>query len=107
MSRLGLASSGGSTSCPVLSVPFPCASMLLCPPEWPVLVSAVSTFTSCHIEMSCLTEIASIMVCGLALESKRGAWGGLVQGSLRHREAPKSGDIVRHGTRKEAVVGWA
>lgn len=38
--------------------------------------AAVSTFTSCHIEMSCLIEIASIMVCGLALGSKRGAWGG-------------------------------
>lgn len=38
---------------PVLSVPIPCASMLLCPPEWQVLVSAVSTFTGCHVEMSC------------------------------------------------------
>lgn len=76
---------------PVLSVPFPCASMLLCPPEWPVLVSAVSTFTGCHIEISCLIKITSTMVCGLASGSKRGNWcmEDLVQGSLRHREAPE------------------
>lgn len=90
-------------------MPFPCASMLLCPLEWPGLVSAVSTFTGCHIEISCLIEITSpwCVAWPQGARGVTGAWRAWCRGVLDIGKPPKGGDIVRHGTRKEAIVCWA
>lgn len=45
------------------------------------------------------------MVCGSVSGSKRGTWKAWCRGILDIGRPPKDGDIVRHGTRKEAIVG--
>lgn len=104
VSRQGLASSGGSTSYAISLCIHAAVSARVAR-----LVSAVSTFTGCHIEISCLIEITSpwCVAWPQGARGVTGAWRAWCRGVLDIGKPPKGGDIVRHGTRKEAIVCWA